>query len=86
MDKQDIKDMRAWADAKITAGTEPAEAWFQYMKLRETLDQLLEGTAIVRTENLPESEHDGTGPRLAVSNRPSNVQPLVPVTPTLLPK
>ncbi len=38
-----LENIREWADAKIASGQEPPWAWFQYMKLRETLDAILAG-------------------------------------------
>lgn len=43
MTKEDLKKIRQWADDKIATGEEPPWAWFQYMKLRETLDAILGG-------------------------------------------
>ena len=39
--REELERIRAWADAKIAAGQEPPWAWYQYMKLRETLDAIL---------------------------------------------
>ena len=38
-----LKEVRDWANEKLATGEEPPWAWFQYMKLRETLDQILAG-------------------------------------------
>ena len=40
MTQAELQKMRDWADAKIAGGQEPPWAWYQYMKLRETLDRL----------------------------------------------
>jgi hypothetical protein len=39
--KTQLEAVRAWADGKIVTGAEPPWAWYQYMKLRETLDAIL---------------------------------------------
>lgn len=48
MDKQ-LEEIRNWAKAKIDAGQEPPWAWFQYMKLIETVDAILCSQACVVT-------------------------------------
>ncbi|MEQ9151587.1 MAG: hypothetical protein RLO06_08830 [Parvibaculum sp.] len=54
--RDELETVREWADAKIKAGEEPPWAWFQYMKLRETLDQILAGMdATVTLQDSPES-------------------------------
>ncbi len=37
----ELRKVRDWAKARIDAGSEPPWAWFQYMKLIETLDAIL---------------------------------------------
>ena len=78
MTREELEKVRAWADAKIATGAEPPWAWYQYMKLRETLDALLAGAdaSLARTAGSPQQgEPQGTGPRLAVSNvRPGTAQ------------
>ena len=37
----------AWVDAKLAKGEQPPWAWYQFMKLRETLDAILDGMAAV---------------------------------------
>ena len=64
--RNDLDRVRSWADAKIAAGQEPPWAWFQYMKLRETLDAILAGIDHVTTENLPQSAERSGAPRLRV--------------------
>lgn len=60
MDRSDLEHMRAWADEKIAGGAEPPWAWYQYMKLRETLDAILDGMSATmqQTANTP-----GSGPK-----------------------
>jgi hypothetical protein len=69
--RAELEKIREWADSKITSGSEPPWAWFQYMKLRETLDAILGGMAATTTVNLPPREgHQETGLRLVVCNDP----------------
>lgn len=49
--RQELEKVRAWADEKVANGQEPPWAWFQYMKLRETLDMILAGMDTIITEN-----------------------------------
>lgn len=87
MTEAELQRVRDWADTKIATGAEPPWAWFQYMKLRETLDQLLSGMAATRTASSPqETERPESVLRLAVSNtRQDSVQPHRPVVETQLP-
>ena len=54
--KEQLEQVRAWAQDKLAAGQEPPWAWYQYMKLRETLDAILDGMDATTTENSPQSE------------------------------
>jgi hypothetical protein len=88
MTREELQRVRDWADKKIAEGEEPPWAWFQYMKLREDLDQILAGMdASQRTaSSLQSAPPAGSGPRLAVSNvRPSTAQPHQEVAPVQLP-
>ena len=89
MTRDEMQKARDWAADRIAQGDEPPWAWFQLMKLRETLDQLLAGmdaSSSPTASLLPPEEHSGTGPRLAVSNvRPSTAQPHLQVVPVQLP-
>lgn len=40
---EELRRVRAWAEDRLASGQEPPWAWYQYMKLRETLDVLLAG-------------------------------------------
>lgn len=40
-----LRDVREWAKAKIRAGNEPPWTWYQYMKLIEAIDTILDGAA-----------------------------------------
>ena len=60
----ELKRVRQWAQEKIDAGSEPPWAWFQYMKLIETVDAILQGAdATTTTENSQQSDTQ-TGKRL----------------------
>jgi hypothetical protein len=55
--RDELERVRKWADAKIQGGSEPPWAWYQYMKLIETVDALLRGMdATVTMESSPRSE------------------------------
>ncbi len=57
----DLRAVREWANAKLATGKEPPWAWYQYMKLRETLDAILAGQQSTTPQGLPESvQHPGT--------------------------
>ena len=47
--RADLERIHKWASGKIGAGNEPPWAWYQYMKLRETIDAILGGMAVVTT-------------------------------------
>lgn len=68
--RADLERLREWADDKIGAGSEPPWAWYQYMKLRETLDAILCGMdAVSPTGNLLQSvPRPGNGLQLVASN------------------
>ena len=73
----ELNRVREWAQEKISAGSEPPWAWYQYMKLIETVDAINDGTAATTTENSPQSvEHLGTPLRLVDSTgRPNTFPP-----------
>jgi hypothetical protein len=69
--RADLERIREWADEKIGAGNEPPWAWYQYMKLRETLDAILAGMSAVRlplADSLESGPRPETALRLAVCN------------------
>jgi hypothetical protein len=51
----ELKRIHGWAKEKIQGGSEPPWAWYQYMKLIETVDAILDGIAATTTGNLPQS-------------------------------
>ncbi len=55
MQQPDLHEIRDWVNNKLEAGQEPPWAWFQYMKLRENLDAILESQGATKTENLLQS-------------------------------
>jgi hypothetical protein len=55
MTKGELEKVRAWAQEKLATGQEPPWAWYQYMKLRETLDAILAGQAVTTLLGSPES-------------------------------
>lgn len=77
MTRAEIEKMRAWASAKITTGNEPPWAWYQYMKLRETLDAILAGMDAVEVVTLPadspgSEQHPGSGHLRLVQTDPQD--------------
>jgi len=58
--------LREWADEKIKGGQEPPWAWFQYMKLIETIDAISESIGVTTTENSQQP-----GPHLEMPNQPT---------------
>ena len=54
---KDLLRIQSWAKEKIAQGNEPPWAWYQYMKLIETIQALQAGMAATTTrESSPESE------------------------------
>jgi len=79
MDKQQppLEAVRNWAKEKIASGSEPPWAWYQYMKLIESLDAILSGqSCVITTENSQQSGlHLGMHLRLVGSTHsPDTVQ------------
>ncbi len=66
MTRDDLERVREWANAKLATGEEPPWAWYQYMKLRETLDAILAGmdakcVVTVPEDSQPAAQRPGTG-------------------------
>jgi len=58
-----LNEVRQFAQSKIATGQEPPWAWYQYMKLIETVDVILGGMdCTITTENLQQSEQRQDGP------------------------
>lgn len=53
---EDLQAMREWAQGKIKTGAEPPWAWYQYMKLIETLDAIIAGMECTVQVDLPEDK------------------------------
>jgi hypothetical protein len=53
----DLVRVQKWAKEKIAQGSEPPWAWYQYMKLIETIQALVAGMdcTVSQTENSPQS-------------------------------
>ena len=52
----ELVKIRDWAKAKLAGGSEPPWAWYQYMKLCETLDAILAGMATTILVDSPQSD------------------------------
>ena len=83
-----LEDILEWAKAKLAAGHEPPWAWYQYMKLVETIDAILAGTAAATTASSQLSEPrqethlrlvDATCPQDDVPPRPVGPSPQMPM-------
>jgi hypothetical protein len=54
---KDLLRIQSWAKEKIAQGNEPPWAWYQYMKLIETVQALTAGmAATVTKESSPQSD------------------------------
>jgi len=74
VERSDLEKIRDWADVKISTGAEPPWAWYQYMKLRETLDIILAGmAAATKGDLLPTEAHQGSGLRLVACNSSQDI-------------
>jgi hypothetical protein len=78
MTRTELERVLNWANDKLATGAEPPWAWYQYMKLRETLEAILAGiqATSIQTESSPQSEPPSPGGlRLVVSNaQPDSAQ------------
>ena len=76
--RSELERVREWANAKIASGSEPPWAWYQYMKLRETLDAILGGMDAVTTtaSSQRSASHPGGLLRLVGSNSRQDIAPL----------
>jgi hypothetical protein len=75
MTKAELERVRDWAVSKLATGEEPPWAWYQYMKLRETLEAILGGmdSVTLRTESSPQSApRSGTRLRLVGATDPQD--------------
>ena len=53
--KQQLSRVRDWAHKKVRSGEEPPWSWYQYMKLIEASETILDGLDAARTERAPQS-------------------------------
>ena len=85
--RAELEKILDWANAKIACGQEPPWAWYQYMKLRETLEAILAGMSSVTTESSPRSAaHPETHLRLvATTDRQDDAPRPAAPRPTRLP-
>ncbi len=84
-----LNEVRQFAKDKIASGQEPPWAWYQYMKLLETIDAISGGMDCTATmENLPQSAMqsdrrlqlvDSTYPQDVSQHHPSNVPVHLPM-------
>jgi len=49
--RQRLLELREWATRKIQGGSEPPWAWYQYMKLNETIDAIAGSMDSVTTDS-----------------------------------
>jgi hypothetical protein len=85
MQTAQLQSVRDWANEKAQGGQEPPWAWFQYMKLVETLDAILAGMAstVTTTEDLPELvARPATHLRLAACNGSQDTSQFRPCQPS----
>lgn len=86
--KDNLERVREWANQKIQGGGEPPWAWYQYMKLIETVDAILGGLEAVNpTASSPQSDqHRDMHLRLVDSTyRPDTAQHHPVETPVQMP-
>ncbi len=85
MIEDDLTRVRDWANAKLATGDEPPWAWYQYMKLRETLDAIMGGMDAVSPTGSSQQSAPRPGAHLRLvgstcpqdSAQPRPVEPLV---------
>ena len=82
-------EIREWAKTKIASGQEPPWAWYQYMKLIETVDAILGGMETIspKESSLQSGQHlemrlrlvDSTYQPNTVQHHPSDGQVQLPM-------
>jgi hypothetical protein len=77
----DLNRIQNWAQEKIAQGSEPPWAWYQYMKLIETINALRAGQKATQpTVSSPQSEkHPGAHLRLVALANQQDSAPRHPV-------
>jgi hypothetical protein len=86
--RHELERIREWANAKIQGGNEPPWAWYQYMKLRETVDAILDGmdATVTQPHSLGSEGRSDKHLRLAADNsRPNNARRRPGTVPVRLP-
>ena len=79
----ELEKVLEWASEKLAAGQEPPWAWYQYMKLCETLEAILAGMDATTTESSQQSaQHSEKHLQLVDS---TDAQDISPRRPTGLP-
>ena len=53
--KKELNKIHLWAKEKIDSGNEPPWAWYQYMKLIETVEAIQEGMASTKASATKEN-------------------------------
>ncbi len=85
--RDELERVRGWAREKLQGGSMPPWAWYQYMKLVESVTAILDGMAATRENSLrskePPSTHlrllDSIDPPDTAPPRPSGSKPRLPV-------
>lgn len=91
MTREELHRMRNWAEEKIATGAEPPWAFYQYWKLRETLDAILAGMDAVEITPLPagspesEPRPGNVGLRVVAGSQQDTVQRHPDIIPVRLP-
>ena len=89
MTVDELQRVLDWANEKLATGAEPPWAWFQYMKLRETLETIIasSSSATLQTESSQQLvQQRGNVLRLVVSaDLKDSVQPHSDAQPVPLP-
>ncbi|MCY4555626.1 MAG: hypothetical protein OXF79_04460 [Chloroflexi bacterium] len=74
--KDKLIDVQQWAREKLQGGSEPPWAWYQYMKLNETIDAILAGMEAKTTESSQQSaQRPGTHLRLVEGSDQQDTSP-----------
>ena len=70
--KTKLREVREWAEKKIAESSEPPWAWFQYMKLVETIRAMEASTpATISPMNSPQSELRSGAPLVTGATTPA---------------
>jgi hypothetical protein len=71
--RDELERVRDWAKAKVQGGHEPPWAWYQYMKLIETADAIIDG--MEATITLPSSPQSAERSEMPIRLVADNSQP-----------